>query len=176
MVKHIKTSKIMEECEIVTDFLWGIGVNSENRFAKFMEFADTHLLTQKQWWYGFRVAYEGSDNLYDSGEEIREILSWVDDFSYVRELMMEEEEIEYFNSLPDKLTIHRGMTVDEFNSGNFGVSWSLDKEVAEYFAYTYPRNHSTQHLPKMVHSVKIKKDKVIALLRERDENEIIILL
>jgi len=86
---------------------------------------------------------------------------------------MSIEELEYINNLPNEFPIFRGMSVKEYNSGDFGVSWTLKKEVEEYFAFKYGRNFSTKHLPKTVHKINIKKSKIIASLGERKEFELI---
>jgi len=86
---------------------------------------------------------------------------------------MSKREQKYLSILPEDLTIFRGMTVQEFESGDFGVSWTLKKDVAEFFAYTYGRNQATSHLPKMVHELHVKKSDIIAYFGERKEYEVI---
>lgn len=54
-----------------------------------------------------------------------------------KEFLMEEEDREFFNNLPDEVTIYRGCTKEEIKSGNFRLSWTLDKKIAEFFAFTY---------------------------------------
>ena len=89
--------------------------------------------------------------------------------------MMNSKELEVIDRLPDEIEIYRGMTVKEFESGDFGISWTLNAERAKFFAYTYQRNYSTNDLPKMVHSMTINKNSIIAYTNGRDEEEIIYL-
>ena len=87
---------------------------------------------------------------------------------------MNPKERKYLKELPQLFEIHRGMTVEEFESGEFGISWTLSKSVAEFFATKYLRNHSTNHLPKMIHSLKVNKKSVLGYLNSRQEQEIVL--
>jgi hypothetical protein len=86
---------------------------------------------------------------------------------------MNEDELRFLKNMPDKITIYRGMTKDEQVSKNFGVSWSLEKNTADFFAYKYNRNFHTATTEKVVHKLVINKSEVIAFLNSRDEFEII---
>jgi hypothetical protein len=39
--------------------------------------------------------------------------------------------------LPEKITLYRGTSIDEYDSKSYGQSWSLSKKVAKEFAYKY---------------------------------------
>ena len=41
---------------------------------------------------------------------------------------MNKNELKVYNSLPENVIIYRGMTTDELESGDFGVSWTLSRE------------------------------------------------
>ena len=86
---------------------------------------------------------------------------------------MTTEELEFLKNLPDKVTIYRGMTVEESTKEHQGVSWTLDKKVAEFFAYQYTRNQSTSKKPKTVVEKVIDKSEIIAVFLGREEQEII---
>ena len=86
---------------------------------------------------------------------------------------MNNDELNYLENLPQEITIYRGMTLYELNSGNFGVSWSLKEKVARFFAMTYSRNLATNHLKKCIHKITIPKKDVIAFFNGREEFEII---
>ena len=66
------------------------------------------------------------------------------------------------------------MTKEEFDSGNFGISWSLSKETAEFFAHKYWRNIDTKNSMKVVKAKKVKKQDCIAYFNGRGEKEIIL--
>lgn len=86
--------------------------------------------------------------------------------------LMTKQDIKYLESLPDEIEIHRGMTVRESKNKKYGISWSLDKKVAEFFAFEHPDNQFHDE-EKTVVSLKIPKKEVIAYLGVRQEEEII---
>jgi hypothetical protein len=65
------------------------------------------------------------------------------------------------------------MTVEELESGDFGVSWTLSKERAEFFAFKYGRNLSTEGKPKIVHQLEVMKVEILAYFNERNEQEVV---
>ena len=65
------------------------------------------------------------------------------------------------------------MTTEELESGDFGVSWTLSREHADYFVFTYGRNFSTEGIPKVVHQLEVKKVEILAYFNERNEQEVI---
>ena len=54
-----------------------------------------------------------------------------------------------------------------------GISWTMDKKIAEYFAYTYNRNIATAKMEKTVTERTVPKMDVIAYFQEREEQEVI---
>ena len=67
------------------------------------------------------------------------------------------------------------MTVIEFKSRIFGISWTLDPKVAHFFAFEYGRNFTTIGEEKMIHEMIISKKDVFAYLASGKEEEIIYL-
>ncbi len=155
----------------VLDIIFGIGIDHSNRMSIFMNRA--HELTDKEFWFGFRNAYDSSDNLLHSKDEILFFIGC--NIGRVhKEYLMNQYERRYFKKLPSTLVLYRGMTIQEYESGEFGMSWTLSKKVAEYFAYTYKRNHATANSHKMVCNKVINKDVLLCYLSERKEREILI--
>ncbi|PKQ46077.1 hypothetical protein [Confluentibacter flavum] len=152
----------------IRNTFWGIGVDSLNRFQCFLDLKQK--LSGESYWYALRIAYTDSDNLFYHKSSIMDSFLCDEPF---REHLMENDEIEYLKSLPDKVTIYRGMTKEELKSGFYGCSWTLKKEVAEFFADKYNRNYSTNNLKKIVVKKKILKEDIIAFLNNRDEFEVI---
>ena len=139
--------------------------------SKFQAFlAIKQLLNGKLYWYALRKAYDMSDNLYVYRNDVKDVFL---NNIIGRDSMMLKYEKEYLNSLPNEITIYRGMTIEESISNSFGISWTLKKEKAEFFANTYGRNHDTQGKPKTVMEIKINKKEVIAFFKDRKEYEII---
>lgn len=157
----------MTEKEIERIIL-GIGVDSYNRFQTFLNLIPK--LKKKNYWYALRISYESSDNLFEYSQIVKDC--FLKDEPQ-KEFLMNSNEIDYLKKLPEQINIYRGMTEIEFEQKSFGISWSLKKEVAEFFAKTYLRNHSTNHLPKKVHEISINKNEVVAFLNDRNEFEII---
>lgn len=79
-----------------------------------------------------------------------------------QEYFMTETDREVFKGLPDNLTIYRGYN----GKGKWGISWTLDKEDAAYFANRFRKNG------KIAQKV-VSKDKVFGYTNQRNEQEII---
>jgi len=152
----------------IDNILFGIGVDSLNRFETFLNLMPK--VKGKGYWYALRNSYDMSDNLFRFKGLVRS--AFLKDESD-REYLMTKSERNYFRNLPERLTIYRGMTQKEQKTKSFGVSWTLKKEVAEFFAFKYKRNYHTNHLKKVVCQKKIAKADVIAFINDRKEYEII---
>jgi len=144
--------------------------NSFERFHVFYQIRNS--LSDKLYWETLGYVYSLSDNLYDQRKKVRRCFR---ERRPHKSYLMSKLERDYLNTLPETLTIYRGMTCKEYKSKEFGISWTLKKEKAEFFAFTYWRNFSTNHLKKMVHSIDIKKSQVEAYFGGRNESEIIYL-
>jgi hypothetical protein len=92
-----------------------------------------------------------------------------------RDSLMSKKEIKILNNLPDKVKIYRGVTTDEIENNDFGLSWSLNREVAEFFAFKYRRNYDTSSSLKTVIELEVDKNEIIAYFHDREEAEIIYL-
>lgn len=79
---------------------------------------------------------------------------------------MHEEDLKAYNSLPDTFTVYRGC--HGFNED--GVSWSLDREVAEKFAINMAIDGKRMLLEGVVH-----KNDIVAYYTGRHEAEIVVL-
>jgi len=154
----------------INDLIYGKGVDSHNRFPFFMKNSET--LNDAEYWYGLGKAYSDSDNSYKWRSLVKAAFSAK---RLQKQYLMTTEEIKGLKKLGKTVTIYRGMTVKERRSGKFGVSWTLDKRVAQFFADKYPRNYSTHHEPKIVHSLNVNRRDILALLNDRQEQEVIYL-
>jgi hypothetical protein len=152
----------------IDSILGGYECDSYNRFQTFINLIPK--LEGKNYWYALASSYKGSDNLFNFSGLVKHSFS-KDEPN--KEFLMTTSERKYLKNLPEQITIYRGMTENELKKKNFGLSWSLKKEVAEFFANTYARNHGTNHLTKTVHELSINKNEVIAFFSGRNEFEII---
>ncbi len=87
-----------------------------------------------------------------------------------RELLMNEQELDFFKALPEKFTIYRGGTESEANTRMYGISWTLNKAIAEKFQNV---KKMRDRKPMVIHELEIEKSEAIAYLNERQEEEII---
>lgn len=88
-------------------------------------------------------------------------------------LLMTEEEQEYFNNLPDTVTLYRGCSVEELEGENscFGISWTTSREIAEFFAF-----RADFEEPRMVVKASVPKAEIKTFINAREEFECIWLL
>jgi hypothetical protein len=152
----------------IDKILFGFGVDSFNRFETFLKIKSQ--LKGENYWYALRSSYQMSDNLFRFSNIIKNC--FLSD-EPKKDLLMDFEEYEYINNLPNQITIYRGMSELELKQESFGCSWSLKKSQAIFFANEYNRNFDTRHLKKVVHEITIDKSKVMAFFNSREEFEII---
>jgi hypothetical protein len=88
-----------------------------------------------------------------------------------REKMMSPEEQDFFNNLPDTITIYRGGSVSETKKG-YGISWTLNKDIAAKFVNI---KKSLSDDTMIIHEIEIPKQNVVAYVNGRKEEEIIYL-
>jgi hypothetical protein len=154
-------------------FQFNDNMNKPNGVSRFQIFLSIKpLLKGSKYWYALRHTYIHSDDLYNYRFDIREAFSCEEPN---RDKIMYARERKYLEKLPQKITIYRGMTLEEKESGCFGISWTLKKKTAEFFANRYWRNFATKGKKKVVHSITIDKNEVIAYFAVRSEYEIIYL-
>ncbi len=138
--KSDKATLSNKEKEILQDIFW-ICVDSYNRFPTFWELRN--FLADAQYWYALGITYPLSDNLYSYRREVRKAFR---SKHKGREFLMNGWERRMLARLPDEVRIYRAMTKEEASGNRFGLSWTLDKEVAEFFRDTYNRFVRIAHL------------------------------
>jgi hypothetical protein len=140
--------------------------------SKFQAFlAIKPILTEKLYWYDFRRGYTETDDLYQFRFDIKESL---EKYKGSRFKIMNWKEKRHFEKLGETLTIYRAMTVKEKKSKDYGISWTLKREVALSLAEkAIHLNPTTKKMKTIVHSIKITKSDAIAFINQRKEYEII---
>jgi len=101
------------------------------------------------------------------------ISTWIDLFfadKSFKELFMTEEDRKVYESLPEKVNIYRGYRDPDFEKG---ISYTLDLEVASFFAKRYVKEDGS--LSGISHKEVSKKD-IFAYTNARNEKEIIYLM
>jgi hypothetical protein len=87
-----------------------------------------------------------------------------------REFMMDEDERKCLDLLPSELTIYRGCSLAEIESEKFRYSWTLNKDIANFFANEYRRN---KHIKCGVVEKVVNKERLLAYFNGREEDEVI---
>jgi len=144
-------------------------VSSEDRMEKFFEI-EPFLLTDEMYWSYLGGAYTTSSNNQKHSRKIKKAFA---SNKKNRELVMSKEDRIAFNKLPQNLTIYRGMSVKEKESGDFGISWTLNQEVAKKFADRYIHNYDSIEEEHTLLKLVVNKKDVIAYFPSFDEEEII---
>jgi hypothetical protein len=146
--------------------------SSEDKFHYFLKF-EKRFTSDKLFWKTLGEVYVQSSNNYKNKNEIKRLFK---EQRQYREFLMSEKEQKALSKLPDKIKIYRGMSIEEDNSGDFGISWTLKKDVAKMFATTYIHNYDTNSSQRIIKEIIINKSDVIAYFKERNEEEIIFIL
>ena len=141
--------------------------DSASCFELFYEYKDQ--LIPKVYWHGLATTYIRSDNFYGYKQEVRNcFMANIPE----RNHLMNRNEKKYLSSLGERVTIHRAMSNVEYLLGQYGLSWTLDYKVAEFFQKKYNRNGDTQ---KTIETKTIDVNEIIAVFLSRDESEVIVL-
>jgi len=156
--------------EKIDQILCGIGVNTFNRFEVFLKMAEALQRYPELYWYALRQAYDSSDGIFSKSCEVE--LSFGCGLPG-KENLMTNDELNFFNHLPGQVTIYRAMSVEEYESGSFGVSWTLSKKVAEFFLTYWRCPDVRKGNPKTIAQIEVHKFSLIAYFNGRDEEEII---
>lgn len=82
-----------------------------------------------------------------------------------KELLMVAEDLKYFNNLPDKIKVFRG--INDSQTKKKGLSWTFNRDVAVRFANAWNRQGE-------VLEAVINKEDVIAVFLDRKECEIVL--
>jgi len=87
-------------------------------------------------------------------------------------LMMDKDELSFYNQLPKEITIWRGVRVeDELDEENIGFSYTLDKERAIWFAKRFSQDGKGRP---MLIEAKVDKDKILSVFLNRGEEEVLV--
>ena len=128
------------------------------RLQAFIEIAPRLLDTK--YWSILSGIWTDTENQWQNLEQWKELLSAN---RPDRHYLMDESEVQLLNSLPELVTIYRGC-VKGLNED--GLSWTLDKAKAEFFANRFGREG-------IILEREIPKSDIIAVLTGRGESEVI---
>lgn len=103
---------------------------------------------------------ENNDSTDDETKEI--MLDWL--LSADKEVIMDENDLKAYMTLPEQVTVYRGMQPGESVKG---FSWSLDLSTAEWFSKRFSNDGK-------VYSTVVNKKDIIAYINSRAEQEVIL--
>ena len=103
----------------------------------------------------------------DVNVEIPKIIKWFRKAD--KQYLMSKEDLEYYEALPETITVYRGVSVGRVD---LGLSWTDDREKAEWFMHRFDRKNNNEkgHLL----SVTCPKQYALAYLDSRNEKEIVL--
>ena len=84
-----------------------------------------------------------------------------------KEYLMSEEDKAYFDSLPDEITVYRGINTKY--SEKRGLSWTIDKDRAIWFATRTGKTENSK-----LYTSKVKKEDIYCYLSDRGESEVVV--
>ncbi len=82
---------------------------------------------------------------------------------------------EDIDKLDKTITVYRGTSKEEYESENFGQSWSRDKEEAKKFAFKYYKSQPNyKNTLRVILSIEILKESIFYYKEEGREEEVIV--
>jgi hypothetical protein len=120
-------------------------------------------LSGEEYWKQVSWVWTDSENIYQHLKEWKALWSRSD---IDRAAIMDEDEVAKLESLPETIQVWRGTQHKKLTNG---LSWTLDKDKAIWFARRWLRK---KQKPYLVHG-EVKKSDVKALFLSRGENEIV---
>lgn len=152
-----KRQKIRDS-QIVKELVYLCDVRNEKDRAFTLFFENKHRLSDPCYWEILRTMWIANGKR-ETLIAFRQMFQSKRPF---KRFLMTIEEEKVFSELPDPITAWRAKT----KVGDVGISWTLNREVAERFAKAYERVIIERQLP---------KSRITAYFNRRNEQEIIVL-
>ncbi len=145
--------------------------NSYNRLETLIGLAgffDGLILEPSEWLQLLGEEWESCDNIAQWSDALAdtpfaELADAPDDW---RHHMMTPDELEAFEALPQLVTVWRGC----YAHNKRGLSWSLDRDVAQRFPLLHRYRHDGQ--PLLIRA-EVAREQILALKLDRQEAEVI---
>lgn len=84
-----------------------------------------------------------------------------------KNFLMDKEELEFYDAIPETVTVYRGVAVGRVPNG---LSWTMDYDTALWFANRFNRDSEKGYVQKAT----IDKKHCLAYLNRRNEKEIVV--
>jgi len=157
--------KAVEEARARGD--WGLILGLHERPYRMQAFKSLqNEMTDAEFWSDVSWLWTDSENIWQHIADWRRV--WRSKRPG-RDTVMDDDERAKLESLPDVIEVFRGTYV--WPHMDRGLSWTLDRDKAVWFAYRY----KPEHYSPWVVSGKIRKKNVIAYFDGRSEQEIVLL-
>lgn len=145
---------------------WGRYIYLHERPFRIDAFEDVmDEMTDQEYWSRLSDIWVDSENIGAQPDRWRNLL--LSDRGS-RQSFMTDDELAEFAALQPRFTVYRGYS--ENDQEEFGMSWSTDAGVAEWFARRFAREDEKIFMEEM----EVSKDDVFAYLTRRGEEEIIL--
>lgn len=134
----------------------------------------------KSWWPGIPVSQRSQvlAQAITDGDYLRAERYWLQ--RVLRELRRAgkrvfdgDEARSIYTGLPDSVPVHRGLAYAEYESGEYGVSWTLEREQAAWFATPHIRYRNADSAACVV-SAWVDKTQISGVLASRGEQEVLL--
>jgi hypothetical protein len=142
--------------------------NSYNRLPTLIALWRCCVVGDIDWLTLLGAAWTGCDNISDFTDELLNDtpLEWVLFQGADGAPLMTEDERSAFEALPEQVTVYRGC----YRNNKWGLSWSLDRDVAA--AHPFLNRYRREGQPLLVKAIA-RKSKIAALFLDREEAEIV---
>ena len=140
--------------------------NSNERWDLFAYYiVQNYDMTPEAFGRGLKSAWDSG--VYDEAQIATQLFMMA-----VPDCLMDEKEMEMYNNLPDEVEVFRGTSIFE-NDGDSaaGLSWTIDRGVAEFFAFRGKRHREEDGI---VYGAEVPKFDIVAIIEERGEREVIL--
>jgi len=129
------------------------------RIDAFIKVADK--MSDRCYWETLAVIWSDTENGWQNLSEWQRLF---DSDRPERRYLMDTFDFQAYSNLPDVVTVYRGC---QKNQNENGLSWTLDKEKAQFFAKRLGKKG-------IVLEKSVKKNQIVAVLLGRNEQEVII--
>ena len=105
----------------------------------------------------------------DANVKIPKLIKWFKKAD--KKYLMEDEDLEYYNNLPETLTLYRGVSVGRVDKG---LSWTDSKEKAEWFQHRFENWDTDNGKKGHLLTVTCPKKYALAYFNTRNEQEVVL--
>lgn len=152
----------------IENYIFGMHSDSYNRLSRFYDVESK--INPNDYEDIFRRVYSSSWKNYHYRRELRHTFS----IKISSEEIMTEDEAQVIRALPEKIIVYRVMSRKEAESNDYGVSWTLWRNVAEQLGEMYFSDIYV-HSGFQILELEIYKSEIVAFFNDYRTMEIIYL-